>query len=204
MNWRIVKSVSFKETQFDGIFKYIAKIAKYKEIHSKRDIKLSVSSNWSAETKKMVYPLGYGNEDYSNYWTSDGIKDQWYQIDFRRMKVSIDSYDYKAYSYDFFSEWRLLGSNDEYTWKAIDISKTASYPAKDSFESKHIICNQNVKEAFSYIRLQVSGNRNRGDLYFAIYGLEFYGRVYLYNQVSARCIRKHPCMYLINILILQL
>ena len=198
------KVINFNGTPRSGIINYIKKISNKDDIHSARKIEIKVSSNGSATSYEMTIPIGVTSASGSAYWISTSTANQWYQIDFRSYKVLVKSYDYRAASYDFFSGWKLLGSDDEYSWTTLDVKTRTSYPEKSVMEDNHYDCSENINKAFSYIRLQVSGTRKYDGLGFALYLIDFYGTIFSSNSFCTRYIKRRETSLNVLIIILML
>ena len=182
---------------------YIKKISNKENIHSSRKIEIKVSSNESTAGHEITLPIGVNNTLSNSYWISSNNANQWYQIDFRSYKVLVKSYDYRAASHDIFSGWRLLGSDDEFSWTTLDIKTRSDYPQSPVMEDNHYICSENVNKAFSYIRLQVSGTRKYGGLNFALFAIDFYVTIFNSNSFCTRYIKRRETSLNVLIIILM-
>ena len=195
------KSIPFNGTPGSGAIRYIKKVSKHENIHSFREIEIKVSSNKYLTSHLMTIPIGINNPSFTDYWVSDNAANQWFQIDFRSYKVIVNSYDYHASSWDYFSNWQLLGSNDETSWKVIDKKTITSYPSSTILEEKHYECSEGNNEPFSYIRLQVSGTRKYPDFYLGIYCFDVYGTIIDKNR---KCTNAPKRKCLLNTLIFNI
>ena len=191
-----------KNNMLNGVFKYISKITKHKDIHSSKDIHISVVSNRSSSSNILTKPLGIP-ESGTSWWISDTVKNPWYQIDLRSYKIDVTGYEYHTGSYDFFDHWQLLGSNDGYVWTALDKREITNYPSTSVYEQNYYKCNENVRKHFSFVRLQASGSRKTdANSQLAIYRFELYGYIFINNMCTRMTSRMNNNNLLLVVLLL--
>ena len=176
-----------------GILNFIKAYTKKSDIHSSGDINIVVSSNYSS-SYDMRNPIGVQNEDHSKYWASQLISNSWYEINFKKYSIRLESYIYQANENDFLERWEILGSNDGYNYDQICQYIRDSAP---SGSRKHMECSSPIE--YSIIRLLGHGNRILdSEPCLGIYGIEFFG--YLYEGVRDVATYKPKCISFYTIL----
>lgn len=169
---------------YRGLLDFIKLYTDTEDIQSSGDINIKVLSNYSG---KFQYPIGINNQAHDKYWKSQDIKDSWYTIDFKRFSVKIESYVYQAEEHDFLEWWELMGSNN-----GIDFTPLCIHYRDKVQEGrvKHLECVQNKNnKKYHQLKILTHGIRTLDNLHhLAIYGLEFYGFLYIgYNSFTIRC-----------------
>ena len=163
--------IQYEEGQyFKGIIKYLQD--KYgKNIHHQGII--SISASYTPDSYFIGQPYQVIDYEWDGKWHSESDYDdrgEWWQIDFKKMKVKISGYSIKQ-KYSQKKKWIIEGKNEGEEWKQIDILKDKSYnPPKISY---HPI--DHNTQSYQYIRLRPK--KKNGSCHFEITNFEIFGEI---------------------------
>ena len=170
---------------YTGILNFIKLYTGNEDIHTSGDIKITVLNN-NSNIRDIRTPIGYKNEDHNEFWASKSIDESWYEIDFKKYSVLLNSFVIQANEEDFQEWWEILGSNDGFSYESICKQERNKV---EKGNVKHLECTKNQK--YQKLRLRGHGNRTLDSkLILGLYGIEFYGYLYL-DKNSILTIKLH-------------
>ena len=167
----ITSNIKFRYNSNDplnGAFTYLQKEFNKEDIHE--DI---VKINASSTEKNLYNPIIRRDLASGTYWQSKNESRSWYEIDFLQNNFYLKSYLFRTYSWDFFEEWQVLGSNDGTNFDVVDDVTDFKEPTEERHHNILFKCKYpKMRRIF---RIVANGKRFYGDYKFIIHRLEFYG-----------------------------
>ena len=150
----------------NGAFTYLQKAYNKIDI-SDGIIKISARGSTS---QNMNYPIV--NRDLgSGYWRSSEGNGSWYKVKFLKNNFFLESYFVRAWQYDFFSNWTVLGSNDGIKYDVVD--ELINFKVPSSWNN-HFVCK--YPKARRMFKIVTNGKDFNNFYRFHIYRLEFFGK----------------------------
>ena len=160
---------------FNGIINYLKKVYGEK-IHP--DI-ITVSTSSRAELRENVI------EDSINHWQSINVLGEWWQINFKKMKVkmsgySLKTYNFEPYHYNHLKNWVIEGRNEDEEWKEIDRQDNNDLNGNDL---EHYYSLPKMTEPYQYFRIKCIGRNhagvteNKDIFYLTLKQLEIFGEI---------------------------
>ena len=197
-------NIYYLQNDWKGIFQFLKKTHKKEDIVDHGVVSFSVSSNISnGEDHNVKFPLGINNANHDYFWISGNFDKQTYEVIFNMNHVILESYTYKASSNDFFPTWYVYGSNDRSTWTLLDKEYTKEYPNPPVSTTLHVDCSEKVTKPFTHFKFQVEGTSNWHNQNFPIFGLEFFGKISMFDNFCTRVKKTTSRWMLISILLFK-
>ena len=164
----------------NGAFAYLQK--KFNTVDIQDEF---VKINASSTVKDLYVPVTLKDFVTSKYWTSKNENGSWYEVDFLQNMFYLEKYFLRAATFDFFSKWQVLGSNDGIHFDVVDDVTDFEKPKIDSitFKCKY----PKIRRVF---RIVANGESNIGDFVFNLHRLEFYGS-FVSNLIFKTCKNKN-------------
>ena len=160
------------ENPLNGAFSYIQSFYQTQEISP-----IFVQARNSSKHEGTLDPKDTFTADVSttSYWCSNNVENSWFEIYFNNNFFYLESYTIRAYYKDFFSEYKVLGSNDGYKYDLIDEkSDLTEPPSSPNFPSIHYECKYpKARKMFKFIP---KGKKFGENYRFCIYNIDLFGR----------------------------
>jgi len=165
---------------FNGIFNYLER--KYgKDIHQQGIITITASSSCTNRPDDVI------NYEWNSYWRSNGNNlGEWWQINFKKMKVKMNGYSIKTYNasanWIHLMNWIIEGKNDGEEWKEIDRRENNYDLNGPSYQHYYSI--PEITKPFQYFRIKCIGrdhyNNSHSSCYYYLQftNIEIYGEIY--------------------------
>ena len=175
---------------YNGIFKYLSEETGQEDLLTSKIIEFNVSSESNIpDHSDLGFVLGYNNSRHKNYYiTGTEHQNAWFEVDFKQNRIIPYGYFYKAHSKDFFDQFELLGSINQKNWFELDSRNNSEFinlnESEHGLQEKYFECNKNFYRTFRYLRIQTHGNRTYQGYGIAIFGLEFYGKIQPFINIS--------------------
>jgi hypothetical protein len=170
-------SIEHKDgNNFDGIIMYLEK--KFgNDIHQQGIICITASSNNSHNKPEQV--IDYNWHDVTGWYSNPKNPGEWWQINFKTMKVKMSGYSLKTFSgrkgsYHL-KNWVIEGRNDEEEWEEID--RQDNDDLNGSFKQKYYSLQEKTKP-YQYFRIKTLGKDHYGlTHYLSLLNVEIYGEL---------------------------
>ena len=178
--------------QTDGIFSYIQEQTNVQDLDSKGIVTFTTNYAPSGET----VPLNLIDKT-ANYWASLSYLDAYLLIDFKKNKVVVSDYIILNSKRDFPREWKIIGSNNNVTWKLISNEKT-DYPS-NGYESMCLRFKSQSLERFRYIKIiQLKERSSLNGKQLVFREIELYGVFYNHSDLNNKSCFHHVKNYMNN------
>ena len=156
----------------NGVFAHLKNVSKKTNI-SDDFIRIKPSSTLGKTiygSYNMYSPIIDKNYQ-SEYWCSEDKNNSWYEIEFLKNRVYLESYFIYASQHEYFSNWKVLGSNNGIDYDVVD--EVSGYTKPQGW-SNYFQCKYPKTRRF--FKIVASGQRFGKDGFFlCIRKLEFYG-----------------------------
>ena len=145
--------IDYKEDyRYEGIFHYLIEKTGFNNIQNKITIKGSSSTYGT--------PLTVIDYNSSSYWSSNNVPNNWWEVNFKKMKVKINGYFIQtgplgANGFFHLKNWVIEGSNDNNSWTEID--KKENNSDLNGHNLAHYFPLSQLSDSYQYIRLRSIG-----------------------------------------------
>ena len=182
------------ERFLNGAFAYIQNITHETDIIKNNYIKLSVSSSINGNLKVPI-----NQKDIENvYFQSSNEVGSWYEIDFINNFFYLETYLLRARAHDFFSEWKIYGSNDGKNYQIVDEIFDFPYPNGD-FVNLNFTCKYpSTNRIFRFVP---NGLRYGNDNITIIHRIEFFGSFISSRLIHNESIKNWQNIFTFNFLL---
>ena len=170
---------------YNGIFNYIQNQTGITDIGSYGYVR-AASLDRSYDSNSVFRPLIAKDDKDTFFKTITTSIPLWYEIDLNRFACKIESYTYRTYTYDWFKEWYVYGSNDRINYHIIHHVTNYSRPSQE-FYTGHF--NVDRIGTFRYILFKPIGENFRPEKFLAIHRFELFGTL-VKNKPMASCSSK--------------
>lgn len=168
----------------NGIIQYFRTKTGTKDPYQKGLIDIEASGNEANKSNIFVDESDW----YTGYWIVSGLNN-WILVDFKLNKVSLSHYMIRAWGHDYFSSWKVLGSNDKQTWRTIHDGKMSTRPESVLMDK---IFRTDDMYPVRYVKFTNPVCRFNGDNVFVIHRLELFG-VFLSYKGCAFITQRRRC-----------
>jgi hypothetical protein len=156
------------------LFKHLRQLCNDQNPHKARLINLTASSIFlpSVDASNIF--------EYSrdNYWCSKTEPNQWLHFDLKRLSFKIEKIRFDVYFRSIPRSWRLLGSNDNQTWKTIhDQGNDKRCISDKDFVVDYVDYDVQSSDFFTFIKFEQLDNNYSGFNPCALYSVEFIGQL---------------------------
>ena len=131
------------------------------------------SSTWITDDE----PANVIKYDSDELFCSENLPGQWICFNFIKNKLKIKGYTLQTYSFKengpHLKNWVLEGSNDNVTWKQLDLQCTQELNGQNKYVKYHVQNN----EAYQFIRLKQTGVNWANDNILILQAIEFFGEL---------------------------
>ena len=171
-----IQSFHFKnnpENHTSGIISYL-KDENGEELISKGIVSFQVPTLYSVDQPPSLI-FGFNNTNYLKYFSTNytDTEPEFIFFDFHDYSLAIESISIKTDEKDWYDQYTLKGSYDNYKIDTIRTFDCTNFPdlSWQNFEFKKT-------RPSRFLNLTVKGNSHQGQRNFAIYGIEFFGDLY--------------------------
>ena len=174
-NGRLITYIGDNNT--NGIIDYLEK--QYgANIHDQGIITISASSTHDCCDEKPEQVINY---NWSSYWrTKQDKPGEWWEINFKKMKVQINGYFIKTFEASsgcaHLKNWVIEGRNEGEDWKEID--RRENNFDLNGPSNKHYYSIPQMTKPYQYIRIKCIGKTHYNTYHLLLTNFEVYGIIH--------------------------